>query len=355
MGKTFGWTENAIAQGFEDNHLHFLRAGFKIEDGDAGYKISRLPMIILGSGGAKSVLAGFQYNCITDDRVKRALTDSRDNQINKLKDLAQIATEGGNLEGILKDAKVLNEPIGLRGIYEEAHDTMSKFGTPVTKDKFHPTQVTRIRSPGLPSGKKLAGSSTRVRNLKCIWTCYTQTSMVHYFMPHTAEGESSRWDVVMVQDSQALDIRRREKLVSKQGNLNFLVDLLVTQINSYLSSPHSKLALKSDERTSGVAAIYENEAKDALKNFLKRVGAKGRDDPIYTHFKGKLDTVYFTQVTIAWLLGESTIAWINPLYKFCTETNGLYARVALKKPFCPTSTDVKRWCIAKEQSTLVHT
>ena len=118
----------------------------------------------------------------------------------------------------------------------------------------------------------------------------------------------------------------------RECTLTFLAALLVQQVLKILGKDDGvkKLLACSDAQT--LCAVFEKAAKTALKRTVSRLGHdKAADDPAYAHLRGKIDSKYIRQLTIAWLWGETLLAWLNNDYHIVFSSNAVYARMALKR------------------------
>ena len=93
--------------------------------------------------------------------------------------------------------------------------------------------------------------------MKVVLSATVQSSLCHFFLPYTPEGESFRWDVGISPDAPGLDLLRADKLVPKDGSLRFLSTLLATQVIHILGGASGCTRLQADGDTRGIEAAME--------------------------------------------------------------------------------------------------
>lgn len=154
-----------------------------------------------------------------------------------------------------------------------------------------------------------------IADLKVNASPMTQAHMVYFYLPFTKGGESSRWSVAIVDDEKGLDVLWANKLVNKDCARGFLRAMVSTQIAHQFAIHEGVLVLQFGDKAQGVASLYEDTGKEALKRLITRKGeAKAKDDPMYSHLHGKADSPYAQNLLLCYLHGESLLSFANPRY-----------------------------------------
>ena len=330
LGRSLSLPPHTVAQCFEDNHIALVRTDFRTCDHgyDTTFPLARWSLLVAISGAGKSPLCRAVEQVLKADIVTQSFGFTTVDCLHSLSEFKWYATRGANFEGVIKDATENNEPIGLRVLHDEVSSTISRLGNPA-KDKMRPEQVINVANPSLCSGKRLGGKSSSIDNLKITLTACVQPALCHYFVPFSPEGESFRWEPVLAPSTLGLAISRADKLVNKKASQALLSQLLASQVLKILQRMPELGRLQCCKESTGCANVIESAAKQAVQKFIQRMGnSRASEDPMRHFMQGKLDSKYLTHLAVCWLVGESLLSWVNPLYLPRFETNKIYARMA---------------------------
>lgn len=158
----------------------------------------------------------------------------------------------------------------------------------------------------------------------------SQPNKIHYFFPHTFEGESFRVEIVSTPLERSLrNDHRPNKTLDKSGTSGVFRALFATTISHIPGSDQKVLEL--DEKTSAMIVIVEKNAKQAALNYTRRAPQGAAADPFVCYLNGKLDGKIVTNVALSWLERQALLKWTNPAYEIEWVTTAMDGRIGIRR------------------------